>query len=71
MGAEVHNLKVGDKVWFVVPYCVQGEDTFAKKMYILHFVGSLSNYLVLEKEFVRKLPDELSFEGKYSSRSGN
>ena len=42
-----------------------------KKMYILHFVGSLSNYLVLEKEFVRKLPDELSFEGKYSSRSGN
>jgi len=48
VGAEVHNLKVGDKVWFVVPYCVQ---------------GSLSNYLVLEKEFVRKLPDELSFEG--------
>ena len=37
MGAEVHNLKVGDKVWFVVPYCVQGEDTFAKKIKNVHF----------------------------------
>ena len=48
MGSSVDNLREGDRVWFVVPYCVQ---------------GSLSNYLVLDKEFVRKMPDELSFEG--------
>jgi len=47
IGKEVNNLKVGDKVWFVVPYCVQ---------------GSLSNYLVLDKEYVRPLPPGLSFE---------
>jgi len=47
VGKEVHNFKVGDKVWFVVPYCVQ---------------GSLSNYLVLEREYVRPLPTSLSFE---------
>ena len=43
MGSSVDNLREGDRVWFVVPYCVQ---------------GSLSNYLVLDKEFVRKMPDE-------------
>lgn len=48
VGSSVDNLREGDRVWFVVPYCVQ---------------GSLSNYLVLDKEFVRKMPDELSFEG--------
>jgi len=47
VGQEVHDLKPGDKVWFVVPYCVQ---------------GSLSNYLVLEREYVRPLPPGLSFE---------
>ena len=47
VGKEVQNFKVGDKVWFVVPYCVQ---------------GSLSNYLVLEREYVRPLPSSLSFE---------
>ena len=48
MGEEVENLKVGEKVWFVVPYCIQ---------------GSLSNFIVLDKEYVRKLPMDLSFEG--------
>ena len=48
MGSEVHNLKVGDKVWFVVPYCVQ---------------GSLANFLVLDADFVRPLPVSVSFEG--------
>jgi len=47
VGKEVNNLKVGDKVWFVVPYCVQ---------------GSLSSYVVLDKEYVRPLPVGLSFE---------
>jgi len=47
IGKDVIDLKVGDNVWFVVPYCVQ---------------GSLSNYLVLEKEYVRPLPPGLSFE---------
>ena len=48
MGSEVHNLKVGDRVWFVVPYCVQ---------------GSLANFLVLDRDFVRLLPASVSFEG--------
>merc|ERR1712098_493322 len=47
VGKEVHDYKVGDKVWFVVPYCMQ---------------GSLSNYLVLEREYVRLLPSGLSYE---------
>jgi len=47
VGREVHDYKVGDKVWFVVPYCMQ---------------GSLSNYLVLEREYVRLLPPGLSYE---------
>ena len=48
VGSEVHNLKVGDRVWFVVPYCVQ---------------GSLANFLVLDRDFVRLLPASVSFEG--------
>ena len=48
VGSEVHNLKVGDRVWFVVPYCVQ---------------GSLANFLVLDRDFVRLLPSSVSFEG--------
>lgn len=48
VGSEVHNLKVGDNVWFNVPYCVQ---------------GSLANFLVLDRDFVRRLPASVSFEG--------
>ena len=47
VGSEVTDLKVGHKVWFVVPHCVQ---------------GSLSSYLVLDKQHVRPLPAGLSFE---------
>ena len=46
-GCEVTGLKAGDKVWFVVPPCVQ---------------GSLSSYLVLDQDHVRPLPAGLSFE---------
>ena len=52
VGSDVHNLKVGDRVWFVVPYCVQ---------------GSLANFLVLDRDFVRPLPASVTFEGKTSS----
>ena len=48
MGSDVHNLKVGDRVWFVVPYCIQ---------------GSLANFLVLDRDFVRPLPACVTFEG--------
>ena len=47
VGREVTHLKEGDKVWFVVPHCVQ---------------GSLSTYLVLDQSHVRPLPAGLSYE---------
>ena len=40
-------LKEGDRVWFVVPYCVQ---------------GSLSTLLVLDQDHVRLLPPCLTYE---------
>ena len=39
VGAEVTDLKEGDKVWFVVPACLQ---------------GSLSTFLVLDQTHVRE-----------------
>jgi len=47
VGAGVHNLAVGDKVWFIVPPCYQ---------------GSLSSFLLLSSEYIRPLPKSLTFE---------
>ena len=47
VGAEVTDLKEGDKVWFVVPACLQ---------------GSLSTLLVLDQTHVRRLPPGLTYE---------
>jgi len=48
VGGEVEGLKPGDRVWFVVPHCLQ---------------GSLSTLMVLDRQYVRPLPHSLSFEG--------
>jgi len=48
VGSAVAGLRVGDRVWFVVPHCVQ---------------GALTKYIVLDSQYVRPLPARLSFEG--------
>jgi len=47
VGCEVTGLREGDKVWFVVPHCVQ---------------GSLASFLVLDQSHVRPLPPSLTYE---------
>lgn len=47
VGSEVTGLEVGDRVWFVVPPCVQ---------------GSMSHFIVLNQDLIKKLPETLTFE---------
>lgn len=47
VGSEVTGLQVGDRVWFVVPPCVQ---------------GSMSHFVVLNQDLIKKLPETLTFE---------